>query len=282
MTLQTREPVVERVGECLDGDHCPRYHCRTCNRWWIGNEEHRCGEEPGYGGTDSTPRQLEARVIRWMEAELAKIDDVETCAWTVLEHARRAALGDALLDLFGDRIILDIWREHQVDQAAPPPYSAQRARGRRGANAPAAKPPADLEPSAAGGNAPAETDARVRGSPIPAESYTDEVSRRPRAVQESFPERGLPLVDVDQLAREDAALEALVRVDGEWIRLGDLDGHQCRILQVKHDQAARAFGRLADELADGETVRQRWTGEQLRELFGDTLDAAASGRPGKI
>lgn len=76
-------------------------------------------------------------------------------------------------------------------------------------------------------------------------------------------------------------LEALVEVDGQWLRLGDLSSRQCRLLQHMHTAAAArsrelasAFARLADALGASETVRHRWTSEQLRSIFGDTLDAA--------
>ena len=33
----------ERAGECLAGDHCPRWRCKRCGRFWLGGvDEHRC------------------------------------------------------------------------------------------------------------------------------------------------------------------------------------------------------------------------------------------------
>ena len=86
-------------------------------------------------------------------------------------------------------------------------------------------------------------------------------------------------VDVGQLTGSTALLESLFQIDVVSIRLGDLDKRQCKALQRRHQTAATAFGRLADRLADGQTVRQRWTAEQLEDLVGDSLRGAAPARP---
>jgi hypothetical protein len=92
---------------------------------------------------------------------------------------------------------------------------------------------------------------------------------------------GTRRVDVEQLASAAALLESLFEVDGNWIRLGDLDRRRCRVLQLEYEAVADdararavAFGRLTAGLVDGQTVRERWTPEQLEDLVGDTLGAA--------
>lgn len=44
----TPEPgPVQRVGTCLDGDHCPRYHCRACDQHWLYERRHVCKATAG-------------------------------------------------------------------------------------------------------------------------------------------------------------------------------------------------------------------------------------------
>ncbi len=92
------------------------------------------------------------------------------------------------------------------------------------------------------------------------------------------PTPGIRRVDVEQLATRAALLESLFYVDGNWIRLGDLDRRQCGALQRKYESVADAvrakalaFAKLVDGLDEGQTVRQRWTAKQLKYLVGNTL-----------
>lgn len=231
------ERKVVRVGECAEGDHCPRYHCLECGEYWLGNRPHRCGSgSVAYlRGPSSSGEELTITITTWMREALAEHADVEASARDVLRRVKAAALVEALLDAYGARLIIEVWREHQ-DEAHVAPVAALTS------------------------HEPPRPQAR-RSSP------------------DRVPTHGERRVDVEQLATESALLESIFYVDGRWIRLGDLDRHQCRALQLKHELMAREFRRLADALDEGQTVRQRWTTEQLEALIGDTLRGAAPHRP---
>jgi hypothetical protein len=82
-------------------------------------------------------------------------------------------------------------------------------------------------------------------------------------------------LQLDLLQSSDALLEALVKVDGRWLRLGDLDQRQCRRLASEAHVRARFFERVGDALEPGETVRERWSVAELTGLVRSELFAAA-------
>ncbi len=53
---------VERAGYCADGDHCERWHCRACGRYWLSDAKHHC---------DSAVHELEQTIRKWMEEAYA-------------------------------------------------------------------------------------------------------------------------------------------------------------------------------------------------------------------
>ncbi len=238
---------VEPAGVCADGDRCPRWHCRTCGRYWLGDpDDHLC--------------RLAETVVHWMKEALRQERQLELAARTVLDRVKAAGLGEQLLDTYGAGLIVQIWHAQQLaeysirtsDRVAQSPREIRRA-----------ETTASMTTAAP---APAATDHASNGvSPVP-----------PRSAQVT---QGTRRVGVGQLGTSSALLESLVQIEGKWIRLGDLDKRQCRALERQHRDAANAFGRLADRLSEGQTVRQRWTAEQLEDLVGDTLHAAAPALP---
>jgi chemotaxis protein histidine kinase CheA len=182
-----------------------------------------------------------------MGRALAETGSLEAAAQRVLQRVKAAALGEALLDAYGDRLILELWRERQAAAGQP------------------------SEPAKAAGSRPTAEHQVATGAPGNGAARAE---RRSAA-------QGTRRVDVAQLASDAARLEQLVEVEGHLVRLGDLDKQQCRVLQRQHETMASAFGKLADELVEGQTVRQRWTAEQLEDLVGDTF-RAASARPTRL
>src|SRR5438045_3442371 len=115
----TASRVIERVGTCADGDNCPRYHCRACGHYWLGNVEHICGFAAPLRGSASSREQLEETILRWMELELARDDDPTRCAQNVLERVKAAALSEAFLDVYGGEMIGELWERHQDAHRSP-------------------------------------------------------------------------------------------------------------------------------------------------------------------
>jgi hypothetical protein len=214
-TLSVRH-TVERAGVCADGDNCPRYHCRACGKYWLGDEAaaHAC---------QSAAIDLEQTIYAWMAEELAFDRDLARCERNVLERLKAEGLGEALLDRYGPHVIDELGRDRDDDDDV-------HLEQRKTSNGHTAAP-------------------------------------------------GVRRVDVAQLATNQALLECLFQVEGAWIRLGDLDKQQCTLLQRKHAAKAAAFGRLVEGLAEGQTVRPRWTAEKLEDLVGDTFGRAASVPP---
>jgi hypothetical protein len=102
---------VERAGFCADGDYCPRFHCQTCGRYWLGDEnKHTCGV--------AVP-DLEQRIYAWMAEELAADRDLAACERNVLARIRAEGLGDALLDTYGPQLIDELWRDRDHDNDIP-------------------------------------------------------------------------------------------------------------------------------------------------------------------
>ena len=248
--------IIERVGECLDGDHCPRYHCHACGQYWLGNTEHHCGVAFHVEGAASPNDQLRETISRWMEVELKRSPDIAVAARNVIERVKAADLSEALIDAYGHRLVIAIWHQH-VDEL----------RTGEGKTSSAAAPPTPVAP----------VSQQRRGDHSRDTSWTASNGAVSRAAQTQ--QRRTRRVDVDQLKSDAALLEALFFVDGLWIRLGDLNKRQCRNLQVKHQEMARAFGYLAAGLREGQTVRQRWTVDQIDSVMGETLREAASLRP---
>jgi hypothetical protein len=103
------ERLIERAGECLDGDDCPRYHCRECGAYWLGDLRHICR---------AAPPDLEQHLLRWMEEALAiEQGGLSVCARLVLLRVKAAGLGEAFLDTFGPDLIKDLWESHGDDDA---------------------------------------------------------------------------------------------------------------------------------------------------------------------
>jgi hypothetical protein len=231
------QSAVERAGVCADGDNCPRYHCRVCNVYWLGEPLHTCRPEArAIAQSRRVPEpvsvlNLDERIYAWMEQALAEGGDAARCTRNVLERVKAEGLGEALLDAYGDRLIGELWRD--------------------------------------------------RGGHVDHNHKDEKVSAK------NTPASGRRRVDVAQLATPAALIESLYQLDGNWYRLGDLNRLQCVALQHKYEAEADAvraraiaFSHLVDGLADGQTVRQRWTAEQIEGLVGDTLrGGAASGTP---
>lgn len=259
LLLDINGGTVERAGTCAEGDHCTRYHCTACGEYWLSDPAHACK-----GGTPSRA-DLEQTICNWMDQQLRLGDDITTGSAKVLKRVKRAGLGDALLDAFGDRLIADLWREHLGGHDAEDANQVEAAANvRAGAQA-----------------QPRLTHSRVNGARGSA--------LRSTVVTTTSRPHGTRRVDVDQLGTETALLESLVQVEGQWVRFGDLDRHQCHALQRKYEAEAGvararalAFKRLAAELDEGQTVRDRWTAEQLEELIGDTLSGGAPALPEQI
>ncbi len=255
---------VERAGYCADGDHCERWHCRACGRYWLGDAKHHC---------DSAVHELEQTIRTWMEEALEEDGDVATCARLVLQRVKAAGLGEALLDAYGDRLIAALWedRDHDDDDH-------RRGRGKASARA-----------GQVNGASVVVQQPRREVHQVAVTPPTAALARRER--QPGTP--GSRRVDVAQLATGTALLDSLFQVAGQWVRLGDLDKSQCRALSLEYralhleraaaadDARARslAFRQLAADLGEGQTIRQRWTAKQLKALVGDTLRGAAPARP---
>lgn len=82
-------------------------------------------------------------------------------------------------------------------------------------------------------------------------------------------------IDLSQLQTEEALLETMYRIDGEWICLGDMRRHHVKKAQEQHETAARALATIYDTLNPGDKVRQRFTEESLRSLMGSAQEVAA-------
>jgi hypothetical protein len=300
--VRVNESTIERAGTCLDGDNCPRYHCRLCGQYWLGNERHTCGLSRSGLEAPSHVKQLERKICTWMAEALEQNRDFATCTRIVLEKVKAAGLGEALLDAYGDRLIRELWRDRDLDDDEV--FAPAKVNGAAAKVAPVIQPrpvvrqamgvawtalryqvlnEGSSPPDRAG---PAEGDEDMQSitpdnlSPL---SGTDSASPlRPVAdTPDTWAPPGTRRVDVEQLASAAALLESLFEVDGNWIRLGDLDRRRCRVLQLEYEAVADdararavAFGRLTAGLVDGQTVRERWTPEQLEDLVGDTLGAA--------
>jgi hypothetical protein len=268
---------IVRAGTCLDGDNCPRYHCRACGGYWLGNIEHTCGSAAPLRGSASSHEQLEEIILRWMQLELTKDDDLTTCALNVLERVKAAALGEAFLDTYGPQTIEDLWRDRDNHEAG---HDRRQANGVAQTSA----DPSPTSPLGASHDRSLITQPATRNNRITVAAQEHQVARARADVAVRHEHHaampGPRRVDVEQLATETALLESLFQIDGgRWARLGDLNKDQCKALQLQHEAAADAFRQLADGLAEGQTVRQRWTAEQLAGAIGDTLREAASVRP---
>jgi hypothetical protein len=257
--VRVNEGAIERAGTCLDGDNCPRYHCRACGQYWLGNARHTCGLDTTGIGAASHLAQLEERICGWMAEALDQEADLSRCTRKVLDQVKAAGLGEALLDAYGDRLIRELWadRDHDGDEPV-------RVNGVTTVIPRARQPALQVH--------------RVVGV---AWESTAAVGDEDRATAP-----GTRLVDLEQLTTSAALLESLFHVDGNWIRLGDLDRRRCRVLQLEYEAMANAartralaFGLLVAGLDEGQTVRSRWTVEQLEDLVGDTLGRAAPARP---
>jgi hypothetical protein len=250
LSHQVAEQNIERAGECAEGDHCPRYRCRLCGAYWLGNAPHSCGTAESHSGSASNREQLEETICGWMDKALRVDGDVLAAAHTVFMQVKKAALGEALLDAYGERLLVEVWRERQHVGGVQQPVHVEHQ---------VVSPP--LSPYGI--------------------SHTSDRGRVAVRVAGRGPvTQGTRRVDVGQLASDGALLEMLWPVDlGRLVRLGDLRKDQCRRLQRQHTAVAGAFGRLADSLAVGETVGERWTAMQLEDLVGDTLRAAAPALP---
>jgi hypothetical protein len=97
---------VERVGYCADGDGCPRFHCRACGRYWLGEEAHTCG---------AAAPDLEQQIRGWMAEELQDREDLATCTRNVAQRVKATGLEEALLEWAIDAL----WREHNDDDEIP-------------------------------------------------------------------------------------------------------------------------------------------------------------------
>lgn len=279
-------PTVERAGTCLDGDNCPRYHCRACGQYWLGNAPHTCGVGSTDLGPGSHRAQLQARICTWMALELEEDKDLETSTRNVLERVKAAGLAEALLEW----AIGELWREHddQVDE-----------RNHHGkANGVAKTPVAPSQtPLLGAGRTPglsAQLAYRNEGIKVTAAAAQPPEHQAAIGVDNGIAIRqeqpavgpGPRRVDVEQLATETALLECLYQVDGEWIRLGDLNRRQCSALELEYETAAgearakaRLFSRLGARLREGEIVRKLWTVAQIDALMGETVGRAAPARP---
>ncbi len=253
--LQVNGGTVELAGVCAEGDNCQRYHCTACGEYWLNDPAHAC--------RDGRPSRydLERTIANWMDSQLKRGDDLVTSAAKVLKRVKQAGLSEALLDAFGEQLIADLWRRRQSEQPQPVGRAIV---------------------------SPANVRTPVHHEATPAKAYANGVQRGgPRGPSNSA--RGTRRIDIDQLKSNEALLETLLQVDGQWVRLGDLDKHQCEALQRKYEREmgvararALAFGRLAAELDEGQMVRERWTVEQLEALVGDTLNDAAPALPEQI
>jgi len=300
------EPTIERATPptCADGDNCPRYHCRAdrggCGAYWLGNDLHICGVEVNMYGSASPREQLQKRVCTWMAEALADGGDPVTCTRRVVDQVRAAGLAEALLEW----AIGELWSDHQrLDddggRAAESPAARQRpSKVHQVAQAPAARQAGAA--ALAEGEALGERSGEREASPeLAVDEQVDTLAEQSRpgyadADNGVFvgPERwpaapGPRRADVELLATDAALLESLHQVSpGQWVRLGDLNRRQCQVLERKYAAAAEkarlqavVFARLADELEAGQTVRQRWSAEQIAGLIGDTLVGPAPAPP---
>ncbi len=158
-----------------------------------------------------------------MKTALALDHDVGRCTRKVLERVKEAGLADELLDAYGERMVGEVWREYggvdDVDQAADAGLNAD-----------------------AGGSMITPNGVRP---PAPASTVNHQVAssstHNPVAAERSQAPRGARRVDVELLSTRSALLESLFEVAGQWVRLGDLDRRQCRLLQRQYAAAAGTF-----------------------------------------
>ena len=81
--------------------------------------------------------------------------------------------------------------------------------------------------------------------------------------------------DPDELGKEGTSLlDTQYNVDGQYMTLGDMQKDHCRIVQKAYTKRAEGalreshmFSRIADNLKKGETVRSRFTDDQVRSLL---------------
>jgi hypothetical protein len=205
-----------------------------------------------------------------MQEALNQDQDLATCARKVLKRVKAAGLGETLLDAYGDRLIATLWREYRDDDEMLDQSTRIGTASRELGHA--------QRTVAAGVVSNGVNDVRW---PTPEERQVPTATRNGVVAAQEHVQapRGVRWMDVKRMATEAALIECLYPIDGRWIRLGDLNKRQCRVLQREYGAAADAFGQLAAGLAERQTVRQRWTAEQLEELVGDTLRAAAPARP---
>lgn len=87
-------------------------------------------------------------------------------------------------------------------------------------------------------------------------------------------ESGERRIDLSQLSGGTARLEAIVEVAGDFVRVGDLQKHECYLLQQRCIREAamflkrgKFFGTLADGLPEGKKVQDVHNDDSLAKLW---------------
>lgn len=185
-------------------------------------------------------------LLAWMQERIAEGQEPQEAARAVLDAIRSEGRQDALLDVIGARAIYDLWRldNHQ------------------------------------------RRDAILRGIEDEAEAQPilDSVPSLVQTVVPKVPptaQQGERRVNVALLHRPEALLETRWKIGGQWYMLGDLDCGKCRHIAALFGQLAagnaqkdRFLRAVADQLADGQIVRQRFEEDELRRLFAAAEQAA--------
>ncbi len=191
LSHEVAERNIEWVGECLDGDQCPRYRCRECGSYWLGSPAHKCRR---------VVPDLEQRICGWMEEEVQTCADLPTSTRRLLQRVKSEGLSDGLPEW----AISELWRRHHPGDDT---HNHGDANGAAKTSAGAAVVIAHQPRS----------EKRQRHI-----AWKDVPARR----EERTATHGIRRVDVKQLGSGYALLECLFKVEGAWIRLGDLNKRQ--------------------------------------------------------
>lgn len=112
------------------------------------------------------------------------------------------------------------------------------------------------------------------GPSVIVQYWTRESIRLYGSLPTSAPDLGERRIDLSQLAGGTARLEAIVEVAGNFVRVGDLQKHECYLLQQRCIREAamflkrgKFFEALANGLPEGKKVQDVHTDESLTKLW---------------